>query len=74
MLAVAVRLGRLWRRRAPSATTLQMVVPLRERQEFIRRYHDSLFAGHLGVSRTVYQLLFRVYWPGLRQEVRSYLA
>ena len=34
----------------------------------------SIFTGHLGVSRTVYRLLDRVYWPGLRQEVRSYLA
>ena len=42
--------------------------------ELIRRYHDSPFAGHVGVSWTVYQLLDRVYWPGLRQEVRTYLA
>ena len=40
----------------------------------IRRFHDSLFAGHLGVSRTVYRLQNRVYWPGLRDDVRSYLA
>ena len=40
----------------------------------IRRFHDSLFAGHLGVSRMVYHLQDRVYWPGLRQDVRSYLA
>ena len=40
----------------------------------IRRYHDSLFAGHLGVSRTTYRLLDRVYWPGLRGYVRAYLA
>ena len=39
-----------------------------------QRYHDSIFAGHLGVSRTVHRLLDRVYWPGLREEVRSYLA
>ena len=36
----------------------------------IRRFHDSLFAGHLGVSR----LQNRVYWLGLRHDVRSYLA
>ena len=65
---------RLWHRQAPPATSSQLVVPVRECQELIRRYHDSLFAGHLGVSRTVYPLLDRVYWPGLRQDVRSYLA
>ena len=40
----------------------------------IRRFHDSLFAGHLGVSRTIYRLRDRVYWPGLHNDVRSYIA
>ena len=40
----------------------------------ISRFHDSLFAGHLGVSRTVFRLHIRVYWPGLHQDVRTYLA
>ena len=66
--------GWLWQCRAPPATSSQLVVPGPERQELIRRYHDSLFAEHLGVSRTVYRLLDRVYWPGLRRNVRSYLA
>ena len=32
------------------------VVPGREHQDMIRRFHDSLFAGHIGVSQTVYHL------------------
>ena len=40
----------------------------------IRRFHDSLFDGHLGISRTVFRLQTRVYWPGLRQDVRTYVA
>ena len=64
--------GRLWRRRAPPSGASQLVVPGRERQDMIHRFHDSLFAGHLGVSQTVYRLLDMVYWPGLRQDVRSY--
>ena len=43
-------------------------------RSFIERYHDSIFAGHLGVSRAVYRLLDRVYWPGLREDLRSYIA
>ena len=66
--------GRLWRRRAPLSGASQFVVPGRECQDMIRRFHDSLFAGHLGFSQMVYRLLDRVYWPGLRQDVRSYLA
>ena len=61
--------GRLWHRRAPPATVLQLVVPLGKRRWFIHRYHDSIFAEHLGVSRTVCRLLDRVYWPGLHEDV-----
>ena len=66
--------GRLWRRRAPPAEGSQLVVPQSERREMIRRFHDSLFAGHLGISQTVFRLQTRVYWPGLRQDVRTYVA
>ena len=66
--------GGLWRRRAPPLGVSQLVVPHKERQDMILRFHDSLFAGHLGVSRTVFRLQSRVYWPGLRQDVRTYLA
>ena len=38
--------GRLWRRRAPPVEGSQLVVPQSERREMIRRFHDSLFAGH----------------------------
>ena len=58
--------GRLWRRRAPPAECSQLVVPLNERPAMIRRFHDSLFAGQLGISRTIFRLQTRVYWPGLR--------
>ena len=66
--------GRLWRRRAPPAEGSQLVVPRNERRAMIRRFHDSLFAGHLGISRTVFRLQTRVYWPGLRNDVRTYVA
>ena len=32
--------GRLWHRRAPPALSSQLVVPARERQDLIRRYHN----------------------------------
>ena len=66
--------GRLWRRRAPPSGGSQLVVPHKERQDMIRRFHDSLFAGHLGVSRTEFRLQSRMYWPGLHQDVQTYLA
>ena len=63
--------GRLWRRRAPPSGASQLVVPHDECRDMIRRFHDSLFAGHLGVSRTVFCVQSCVYWPGLRQDVRT---
>ena len=66
--------GRLWRRRSPPSKGLQLLVPVKECHELIRRFHDSLFAGHLGVARTIFRLLDRVYWPGLRRDVRMYIA
>ena len=57
-----------------AASSSQLVVPCNERQAMIRRFHDSLFAGHLGISRTVFRLQTRVYWPGLRNDVRIYVA
>ena len=56
------------------AMALQLVVPAGEHRKFIHRYHDSILAGHLGVSRIVFRLSARVYWPGLREDVHSYLA
>ena len=64
--------GSLWCHRAPRVTNSQLVVPLSERR-FI--WHDYLFAGHLGVSRTVCRLLDRVYWPAFdRRSGRIWLA
>ena len=66
--------GRLWRRRSLPSVGSQLVVPVRERQELIRQFHDSLFAGHLGITRTIFRLLDRVYWPGLRRDVKTYIT
>ena len=63
--------GHLWRRRAPPSAGSQLVVPQSEGRSMIRRFHDSLFAGHLGISRTVFRLQTRVYWSGLRQDVQT---
>ena len=47
-------LGRLWRRRSPPSVGSQLVVPVQKRQDLINQFHDSIFAGHLGITRTVF--------------------
>ena len=49
--------GHLWRCHAPPSEASQLVVSIRERWDLIRRFHDSLFAGHLGVPVTASSLL-----------------
>ena len=66
-------LGRLWRRRSPPSVGSQLVIPVQKRQELIKQFHDSLFACHLGITQTVFRLLDRVYWPGLRRDVQTYI-
>ena len=79
--------GRSWRRCAPPSGASQLLVMAALGSSVgsfsaactkpgASRYDSqiSLFAGYLGVSRTVYRLQNRVYWPGLRHDVRSYLA
>ena len=48
----------------PPAEGSQLVVPR----------HDLLFAGHLGISLTVFRLQTRLYWPGLRNDIRTYIV
>ena len=66
-------LGWLWRCRSPPSVGSQLVVPVRKCQDLIKQFHDLLFAGHLGITRTVFRLLDRVYWPGLRNDVQTYI-
>ena len=49
--------------RAPPSAGSQLVVPQSEWRSMIRRFLDSLCAGHLGILRTVFRLQTRVYWP-----------
>ena len=46
----------------PEALNVALLMPVKERERV------------LGVSRMVFHLQSRVYWPGLRQDVRPYLA
>ncbi len=39
----------------------------------MRSYHDSPFAGHLGVQKTEAHLREKFFWPGLRLDVRKWI-
>nr|KAG5707511.1 hypothetical protein BaRGS_012015 [Batillaria attramentaria] len=51
---------------------LQLVLPSSLRPDVIRALHDNM--GHQGVERTIELLRSRVYWPGMRGDVKDYVA
>lgn len=53
--------------------TWKVMVPLSLRTFVIKENHDSLWACHPGQTRTVARILERFYWPGLRNDVATYV-
>lgn len=43
----------------------QVVMPCPYRREILKLAHDSSFAGHLGVRKTLDRVWQNVYWPGV---------
>ena len=70
-----MRNGQVYRRRAPKHETgdvLQLLVPRAFRQDFLKKAHEGMTGGHLGVKRTMYQVQHRAFWPGWRSDVKRF--
>lgn len=52
----------------------QVVVPNNQRRKILTYAHDIKSAGHLGTKKTLLKIRQRFYWPGLQNDVRSYVA
>ena len=50
---------------------LRVVLPMASRQAFLTACHDGL--GHPGIARTLQACRARVYWPGLRTQVKQFI-
>lgn len=50
----------------------QIVLPTMLRQPVLEIAHEN-FAGHLGIKKTCEKILANFYWPGLREDVKSYV-
>lgn len=44
-----------------------------QRKEIITQNHDSLQAGHLGISKTYWRISQEYYWPNMLEEVTQYV-
>ena len=51
----------------------QMVLPSEMRQDFIKAAHEGVNGGHLGRKRTEACVALRAYWPGWREDIRTFL-
>ncbi|XP_068240074.1 uncharacterized protein [Palaemon carinicauda] len=49
-----------------------IVVPSKFRNGILRKAHDDLFAGHLGITKTFDRVRKNFYWKGLKRDVKKY--
>ncbi|KAL4289567.1 hypothetical protein GQ457_14G014840 [Hibiscus cannabinus] len=58
----------LWRNiiMVPDETALRTLL--------LREFHNSVIGGHAGVTRTFHRLAAGFYWPGMRKDVRRFVA
>ena len=52
----------------------QAVVPLTHRRIVLKYSHDNRASGHLGIMKTVSKIRQGYFWPGLQNDVKSYVA
>ena len=50
-------------------TYLQIVVPVKFRQQVLKLAHESILGGHLGVKKTTEKILMHFFWPGMHADV-----
>lgn len=65
-------LYRVFNNTRSSEEVRQLVVPTPLRKSALVAAHDSVMAGHSGVTRTTKRLLTHFFWPGIRREVKKY--
>lgn len=58
----------------PRTHTPRLAVPKTLIKEILFHFHDSLFSGHLGFSKTFGKLKERFHWPNMWSEVKRYCA
>jgi len=52
---------------------LRLVIPTRLREDIMERMHNSVWAGHPGMSRMKHALLSKYYWPRVGKDIESWI-
>jgi hypothetical protein len=53
--------------------TGKILAPESLRAKILFRFHDSPFAGHLGVKKTLSRIRNRYFWPNMNKEIKMYV-
>lgn len=55
---------------------LQLVVPNvgELRKKILREYHDTPYAGHMGVTKTLQAIQREFWWPNIKEDVKAWIA
>ena len=64
---------RRWEDSENNRVVYQGIVPLRLRREVLKYSHDIRASGHLGMKKTFARARQGFYWPGMRNDVRTYI-
>ncbi|VDI78715.1 Hypothetical predicted protein [Mytilus galloprovincialis] len=71
-----LRDGLIYRRFEDPATKIvkmQAIIPLSERKKVLQFSHDDKCSAHLGIHKTLAKIRQSYYWPGLQNDVRTYI-
>ncbi|CAG2213150.1 unnamed protein product [Mytilus edulis] len=71
-----LRDGLIYRRFEDPATKIvkmQAIIPLSERKKVLQFSHDDKCSAHLGIHKTLAKIRQSYYWPGLQNDVRTYV-
>lgn len=55
-------------------TVWKPVVPQDFRKNVLHLAHDSLLGTHFGISKTLKKISEKLYWPGMRRDVKSHVS
>ncbi|KAL8620854.1 hypothetical protein ACOMHN_047025 [Nucella lapillus] len=67
-------LHRMFTKTKTGKVTSQLVVPACFRETVMSVGHESLMAGHLGISKTADRVLSSFHWPGVMADLKRYCA
>ena len=49
---------------------VELVIPEKFWDSFLKLFHESIMSGHLATSRTTARILTEFYWPGILSNVK----